>query len=183
MTPLSETLYEATQYLRGGAVDFGNNSRLSPNSGDAFPSVAASRQAGNSNLYDSPMDLNCQKTYIVFLTDGLPTSDNEADAEIQTLTGATCSGTGDGRCLEELSGYLFSSDLRADVAGQQNVTSYWIGFGDISSGATLLERHGDRGWRAVLWCRRHAAVDRRADGDHRRRSATIPRRSRRRPWP
>jgi type IV pilus assembly protein PilY1 len=139
MTPLSETLYEATQYLRGGAVVFGNSSRFSPNSGDAFPSVAASRQAGNSNLYDSPMDLNCQKTYIVFLTDGLPTSDNEADADIQALTGATCSGTGNGRCLEELSGYLFSSDLRADVAGQQNVTSYWIGFGDISSGATLLE--------------------------------------------
>jgi len=71
MTPLSETLYEATQYLRGSSVVFGNNSRISPNSGDAFPSVAASRQAGNSNLYDSPMDLNCQKTYIVFLTAGL----------------------------------------------------------------------------------------------------------------
>jgi type IV pilus assembly protein PilY1 len=145
MTPLSETLYEATQYLRGASVLFGDDSRLSPNSGDAFPSVAASRQAGNSNLYDSPMDLNCQKTYIVFLTDGLPTSDNEADDEIASLIGGSCSGSGDGRCLEELSGYLFSTDHRTDVAGEQNVTSYWIGFGDISSGATLLERTATAG--------------------------------------
>jgi type IV pilus assembly protein PilY1 len=142
MTPLSETLYEATQYLRGGSVFFGDDSRISPNAGDEYPSVASSRAATNDKLYDSPMDLNCQKTYIVFLTDGLPTADQGADSEIESLIGAKCNDTGNGRCLDDLSRYLFTTDLRddAEVAGIQNITSYWIGFGDISTGAALLER-------------------------------------------
>ena len=150
-TPLSETLYEAAKYFMGTAVDYGVNSRISPANGDDFPSVAASRQAGNSAAYESPMDYSCQKNFIVYLTDGLPTSDNSADGKIIALPGfsgtvaADCDGTGDGRCLDDLAEYLFESDLQSSVTGTQNVTSYWIGFGPEVTGSALLQTAANRG--------------------------------------
>lgn len=150
-TPLSETLYEATKYFMGTAVDYGVNSRISPSNGGQFPSVAASRQAGNNAAYESPMDYSCQKNFIVYLTDGEPTSDNSADSKIIKLpgfsstVGTNCNGTGDGRCLDDLAEYLFESDLQSSVMGTQNVTSYWIGFGPEVTGSALLQTTANRG--------------------------------------
>jgi type IV pilus assembly protein PilY1 len=154
-TPLSETLFEAYRYFSGGSVGYGINSRLctdnialpgttgSCQSGDiiSFPSVSGSRIG---DRYISPASESCQANYIVYLTDGLPTSDNDADDEIaglpnfSTLGGAGCSGSGAGRCLGALSEYMYRADLRADVEGQQNVTSYYIGFGSDVAGATAV---------------------------------------------
>ncbi len=91
-TPLSETLYEATQYFRGDKVYFGGGAnattypsafsksdKFTSNPNGDTPSITASRNASDKKLYDSPADQDCQKNYIVFLTDGLPTSDNEAN--------------------------------------------------------------------------------------------------------
>ena len=39
-TPLSETFFEAHQYLSGGSVAFGEESRLYPGTGGEFKSVA-----------------------------------------------------------------------------------------------------------------------------------------------
>jgi type IV pilus assembly protein PilY1 len=144
-TPLSETLFEAYRYFTGGPVVFGNNS--SP-----FLSVAESRnpaQADGAN-YESPADLSCQKNYIVYLTDGLPTADSESNADIQALDdfatlGGTCDTAGPepgwpgaGLCLVPLAGYMYNADLRGDVGSKQNVASYWIGFGsDVAGGAAL----------------------------------------------
>ncbi|MBM0105159.1 hypothetical protein JM946_10375 [Steroidobacter sp. S1-65] len=157
-TPLSETLYEAHQYFSGGRVDFGNTSRVctasTPSadgtttncSGDIneFDSVASSRSDDN---YRSPANQSCQKNYVVYLTDGQPTSDNKADRRIEgangsgglpdfrtTVTGGACSGSGPGRCLGALSEYMYNRDLRSDVDGTQNVTSFYIGFGDAFGG-------------------------------------------------
>src|SRR5256886_3008308 len=66
LTPLSETLYEAYQYFSGGNVFFGNTSM-------PFKSVDTSRVAAGSNQYKTPITLQCQKNFIVYLTDGLPT--------------------------------------------------------------------------------------------------------------
>lgn len=150
-TPLSETLYEATKYFMGTAVDYGVNSRISPSSGGQFPSVPASRQTANQALYESPMDLSCQKNYIVYLTDGLPTADNSADGKIislpgfSTTVGSNCDGSGSGRCLDDLAEYLFETDLQPSVPGNQNVPSYWIGFGPEVSGSALLQTTAQRG--------------------------------------
>jgi type IV pilus assembly protein PilY1 len=146
-TPLSETLYEAAQYLRGKSVDYGIDSRIPTG---VFPSVSSSRTGSGNSLYDSPMDENCQKTYIVYLTDGLPTSDTNANAKIRALTGVSpCSGgDSDGDCLVDLSRYLYETDLRTDVAGDQTVKSYWIGFGDVGNdetGAALLTATAEAG--------------------------------------
>jgi type IV pilus assembly protein PilY1 len=79
-TPLSETLYEAYLYYSGGNVLFGNTSQPSP-------SVAAARVGGTttSNQYQTPIQYQCQKNFIVYLTDGLPTADNQADSLITAL--------------------------------------------------------------------------------------------------
>jgi type IV pilus assembly protein PilY1 len=147
-TPLSETMYEAHQYLAGKQVVFGNTSQAN---GILRPSVAATRVGGTlgSNTYDGPMDSSCQNTYIVYLTDGLPTQDNAADSAIETLAGTSCPAQIDnpdpsfptsGRCLETLTGYMHDTDLRTDITGDQKIVSYFIGFGDdIASSAKFLE--------------------------------------------
>ncbi|MGE0030217.1 MAG: pilus assembly protein [Steroidobacteraceae bacterium] len=138
-TPLSETMYEAYLYLSGGRVDYGINSRRSPASGGQQPSILSSRQpAPNTGLYQSPLTTSCQRNFIVLLTDGLPTSDNTADTEIQGLIGRSCTGSGDGRCLEEIAQYMYENDLRPSLSGLQNVTTYTIGFGPEVSGSTAL---------------------------------------------
>lgn len=150
-TPLSETLYEATQYFRGSNVQYGIDSRISPNNGDEFPSVTESRQAANQSLYESPMDASCQKNFIVYLTDGLPTSDVTADDDIEALpdfattVGSSCDGSGDGHCLDDLAEYLYETDLQSTEPGNQNVTSYWIGFGPEVTGSALLQTTANRG--------------------------------------
>jgi type IV pilus assembly protein PilY1 len=132
-TPLTETLYEAYLYFSGRGVLFGNN---------APTSVAASRTGGNT--YKSPIEFQCQKNYIVYLTDGLPTTDTSANAQINSanlpgfnyLSGGTCgaapgsSGNG-GQCMDDLAGYMAkqNTDLLSSVAGNQNVFTYMIGFG------------------------------------------------------
>lgn len=126
-TPLSETLYEAAQYLRGGSVVFGD---VGPT-----PSVAGARQGGdpNSTVYQAPLTDACQKTFIVLLTDGEPTRDQEANAAIASLPDfatlvGSCDGSGEGACLDDLAEYLFRSDASAGLAGTQNVVTYTIGF-------------------------------------------------------
>ena len=144
-TPLSETLFEAYRYFTGGGVGFGNISV-------PFHSVAGSRNPPQNDgaNYESPADFSCQPNYIVYLTDGLPTSDAESNGDIQGLTDfATLGGACDaansgpdrdwpnsGLCLAALARYMFNADMRTDVASKQNVTSYWIGFGsDVAGGA------------------------------------------------
>jgi type IV pilus assembly protein PilY1 len=155
-TPLSETLYEAGQYFAGRKVDFGLNSRLWPGSvngvNGAFPSVPASRQAADQSLYQSPIKYSCQKNYVVYLTDGLPTEDNDADNKITALPNYTsllgtnsCDDSGPGRCLDDMAEYLFKADLNSKLDGKQNVITYTIGFGPEVSGSTFLEKVAKRG--------------------------------------
>lgn len=164
-TPLSETLFEAYRYFSGGAVWFGANSQSTRcNSWTTYsdgsthctsetvfsaPSVAAARNPATSTgaNYNSPADYACQKNYVIFLTDGLPTYDSEADAAIKALpnfssiagsclSSLSLSGSdGTGLCTGALAKYMYKTDLRSDVNAVQNVTTYFIGFGnDFSSG-------------------------------------------------
>jgi type IV pilus assembly protein PilY1 len=158
-TPLSETYYESFLYLSGGAVDYGNRSE---DEDGEFLSVPASREGGAADgaNYDSPMDFSCQKTFIVYLTDGLPTSDDGASDEIEALEdfdtdgfvtaadgggGAVCptdgpSGNANGRCMVNLAKYLANHDMRDDVIGDQTANTYVIGFGsDIATSKAYLE--------------------------------------------
>lgn len=155
-TPLSETMFEAYRYLSGGAVSFGLNSRTQPGTTSdpslgLFPSVADSRQSADQSTYQSPLLDSCQRNFIVLLTDGLPTADQAADTDIQALIGEQCvdqlsgeswsgKNSGDGRCLDEIARHMYENDLRPTTPGNQNVTTYTIGFGpDVAEGTTLLQ--------------------------------------------
>lgn len=99
-TPLSETLYEAYLYLKGGNVLFGAAAQYPSIEGADYRSDCRANSNGDfryrtathnylshpgskvggtdaSTTYDSPMDFSCQQTFIVYLTDGLPTQDTE----------------------------------------------------------------------------------------------------------
>ncbi len=144
-TPLAETLYEGGLYFKGGASRF--------NSGVT---------------YISPIQYYCQRNYIVLITDGDSTRDqgkrgNPSEASIlQTVIGDR---DGDGRepggahevhyivdgedmlgtdYLDDVAKYLYDSDLRTDLTGQQNITTYTIGF-NIQSQHNLLDRAAAHG--------------------------------------
>ncbi len=150
-TPLSETLYEAHQYFSGGNVFYGRDcgtgatpcSQVQP--GQPLPSVPASREPGDPGHYHSPAQQSCQKNFIVYLTDGEPTQDNSADAKIEALLGHACDGTGPGRCLDDLAGYMHEHDLRPGLPSDQSVVTYTIGFGDDVAGTTFLDEVATEG--------------------------------------
>ena len=75
-TPLAETLYEVAQYYMGNRVVFGAN---------GGPGTSSD---GTGNAYDSPIEYECQKNFVVYLTDGEPTWDNSADARVLTMQDA-----------------------------------------------------------------------------------------------
>lgn len=162
-TPLSETLYEAHQYFSGSSVFFGNHSegcfRDSSGTSVCQPilSSPASRAGGAADgaTYLSPSTESCQKNYVIYLTDGEPTIDSQANNKItglpnfSTLVPAGCAASGQGRCLGALSEYMFKKDLSSSVSGEQNVTSYYIGFGsDFGASTTAFDyllAAGERG--------------------------------------
>lgn len=136
-TPLSETYYEAALYLTGGAVDFGADSK---------PGQSTQTTAVSNGKYISPIQYTCQKNYIVYLTDGAPTVDQDAKQKIPALIGnpgGQCKADefppdhdsgyqdGDGICMDDLAAWLSSedTDLNKDVDEKQNALTYMIGFG------------------------------------------------------
>ena len=151
-TPLSETLYEAAQYFTGGKVVYGD-----PNS------VATSRSPLDPTAYQSPIAQDCQKNFIVYLTDGEPTRDDAADADIVsmadaeggsfgTLVGASCDAEvypagfnpSGGECLDDLAEFLYDADL-STLPEQQNISTYTVGFTvDLPILAETAQRGGGR---------------------------------------
>jgi type IV pilus assembly protein PilY1 len=121
-TPLSETFYEAALFYSGGTVDYGDSSTPGTNDSGVF----------NDNDYISPITSQCQRNYSILLTDGAPTHDDQADANIATLTGNSCTGN----CLDEIAYYLKNSDQNTTISGKQTVETYTIGF---TTNQTLLE--------------------------------------------
>jgi type IV pilus assembly protein PilY1 len=142
-TPLSETLYESAMYYLGDRVTFGTGS------------VAESRDPGDSSQYLTPIDYNCQKNFIVLLTDGEPTRDDAADSSILNLAdfpddsvdpdrasrrfgdivGASCDAEtypsgfspSGGECLDDLAEFLAEGDM-SPLDGEQSISTYTIGF-------------------------------------------------------
>lgn len=136
-TPLSETLYEAVQYYTGGDVVYGRSSSPAQSHSSSFTGSLSSGTAD----YISPMADVCQKHNIIYLTDGVPTSDSHANTAIENMIGKSCvanQGTGgdqNGKCLDDLAKYIYETDLDGGLDEDQTITSYFIGFGysDLSA--------------------------------------------------
>lgn len=116
-TPLSETLYEGARYWRGESVEYGEHS-------DPRHSVDESRDDNDSSLYESPITHACQKSHVVYLTDGEPTWDSGADDDIEDWIGENCSGN----CLDELAEFLNTEDQASDVDRDNVVVTHTVGF-------------------------------------------------------
>lgn len=156
-TPLSETLYEAGQYFAGRDVVYGATSAIEGGS-VSLPSVPASRQPDDASRYRSPIEYQCQRNYVVLLTDGEPTRDRDAESRITSLPGFAeaapdgCTGDGEGRCLPAMAEYLNRADLIPDgeMPGDQSAVTYTIGFGPEVAGSALLDEVARRGGGAAF---------------------------------
>jgi type IV pilus assembly protein PilY1 len=141
-TPLSETMWEAYRYLSGSTVTYGNPSPAQVPAQDlCAQDTTACTQTGT---YVSPFSLACQKAYVIIVTDGDPTNDDDADAAIGALPGI---GTINGNPLDELAGWMNTHDVYADFAGNQTVVTYTVGFdtGISASGLQLLQDTAAKG--------------------------------------
>ncbi|GFO66839.1 type IV pili system adhesin PilY [Geomonas limicola] len=144
-TPLASTLYEAGRYFAGAAPAFGST-------------VGVSTDAGGNSTYVSPMEANCQKNYVVFVTDGM------ANADDQSVLGTICTDAaghptadcdGDGKepvsTYSYYTGYTYTYNHSLDDvakylnAGTQKITTFTIGYGLAASdpAVALLQRAAD----------------------------------------
>lgn len=145
-TPLAETMWEAYTYLAGKNVDFGDDDTSSLPARD----TTAENGAGQ---YISPFKYECQQAYIIYMTDGDPTNDNDADTKIGALSGIgvkssnsnSTTGYTDNSYLDELAKWMYSHDVitGATLSGGKGrrVSTYTIGFGSgiSASGLQLLK--------------------------------------------
>ena len=142
-TPLAETLYEAARFWGGLSVGYDGTAP-----GANHPDVLQS-----NGDYISPIsDSQCQKNYVILLTDGGPNGDNQADDDVseQFLNGEACDvpddGNNDGRCLDDIARYLNtvdqSPDKKGGIPGTQTVQTYTIGF---TTDNTLLQQTATAG--------------------------------------
>lgn len=151
-TPLAESLYEAGQYFKGSTSAFGNTVGLS------------STPLDSTLRYTSPITASCQPNYIIFVTDGMSTSDNSAVLKSFCPTNRPgCNGDFDGdgvepndmsHSMDDVAKYLYDTDILTDVndigkehtTGKQNVSTYTIGFdlgGSNAAAVELLKRTAD----------------------------------------
>jgi type IV pilus assembly protein PilY1 len=125
-TPLAETMYEAALYWRGMNSHY---KHLAKTDLEALDSKDPMK-------YRQPTEYACAKNFNVYLSDGEPTQDLDADNYVGTLPDwsatlghAGCTdGTGQGACLDDIAEYLSKKDINGDVPGDQTVATYTIGF-------------------------------------------------------
>ena len=141
-TPLCETLYEASLYFGGKAVDFGDNDSNYKSSykGNTPPRDTSIEESGS---YKTPFTCN-DDISVIIITDGKPTRDLAADTKIKALSGIGSPFDVDGtnNYLAALAGWMHNNDINDDVGGEQNATTYTIGFGKDAindAGALLRE--------------------------------------------
>ncbi|NOQ69191.1 MAG: hypothetical protein GQ573_03670 [Gammaproteobacteria bacterium] len=87
LTPLSEAYYEALLYFGGKAVDYGS---------DANPPLVGSATDANNDYYTTPIEMSCQKNYIIVASNGKASEDDLSAARQASLNGFTtgeCSDT------------------------------------------------------------------------------------------
>ena len=146
-TPLAESLLEASRYFEGGASYFANTIGLT------------------SGVYTSPIVYGCQKNYVILVTDGESTADDNTTALNSICTKSDCDGDGAepivttethnhnttttydySHSLDDVAKYMYNKDYSSTFDSKQNIQTYVIGYGSLGSNAaavTLLNRTTD----------------------------------------
>lgn len=158
-TPLSETMWEAYRYLAGLGATYGNPSPVQTphqdscaqnvtdsrcNNGGYYDAIADSNSAYNDGTYITPYTYGCQNSYIIYVTDGDPYGDGDADSAIEAKIGSSCDGT---NCLDDLANYMYNNDINTSLPSNQVVRTYTIalGTGISTAGQALLSDTGNEG--------------------------------------
>jgi type IV pilus assembly protein PilY1 len=141
-TPLCETLYEASRYFAGEEVLFGDDDPSFKPDRDTTVEV--------SGKYKTPFNGCGSKAFVIFMTDGVPSLDHEADNLIKGLSvvenGTTINfngspfslKSGDTSYLPALAGWMNQHDISDKVEGKQIIETYTIGFSDGATDAAPL---------------------------------------------
>ena len=137
-TPLCESLFEAYRYFADGQVLGGFNG------GSLAPPADASIM--NNNRYQSPMR-SCQKqSYVIIITDGEPTYDNDYDGLIQSELALSSGDRFDNSYLPGVAEWMQTHDVNPNLLGQQSIVTYTIGFSQgANDAAELLAETANRG--------------------------------------
>jgi len=157
-TPLAETLWEARRYFGGLSVNYGDNDLGATPLRDvtAESPEPASGNVTSSGSYISPFRYGCQKAFIIYITDGGPTQDDNANSAIKTQIGSTsCSNTigtapnetSESNCLNNLAKWMHENDVYTGISENQTVTTYTVGFGSglTQSAINLLNDTATKG--------------------------------------
>ncbi|MCU8015580.1 rRNA (guanine-N1)-methyltransferase [Shewanella sp. SM72] len=157
-TPLCETMYEAYRYFAGKGVKYGHSDTdYGSYVGNKPPYDSLVEKSGN---YASPFKVCTDIAYVIYVTDGSPTVDKNANNDVISLT-ATGSKEGDyslfsknldtASYLPALASYMFNNDLinkldSSNTEQMQNVRTYTIGFSKgAEDAAPLLAETAKRG--------------------------------------
>lgn len=150
-TPLSETMAEAGLYFARKQSWFNGTS-----TGSSYPlgkySYSCTQDNDGCQNYNtsSPIEFRCQKNYIILVTDGEPTHDDDKLTSLnyiinQRLTESATDGNSS--YLDDVAAFLNANDLLPDMGSagdfpDQTVTTYTIGF---QTDQDLLESTASRG--------------------------------------
>ncbi len=138
-TPLCETLYEAYRYFAGAEVWFGDD--------DPYQKPYRDTDAIDGSNYKSPFK-DCQnRAYVVYVTDGEPTRDTNANNLVLRLTGGVDAYTdAPASYLSSLASWMNTHDVNPNRTGTQSVSTYTIGFSQgAASAAGLLRYTAEKG--------------------------------------
>ncbi|MEE8389020.1 MAG: hypothetical protein V3R65_10630, partial [Acidiferrobacterales bacterium] len=163
-TPLAEVLWEAYRYLGGhlvtqnyGGQGWDGGSEWSQPRADgcaedptANTNAKKCRGTAFDGRYASPLALSCQSAYVIYITDGDPTGDDDTLINSTNLTAQPPSGADQGQVLASISGnrldemaeWMHNNDINhgstADghLDGKQNADLYFVGFGSGIGGTT-----------------------------------------------
>jgi type IV pilus assembly protein PilY1 len=150
-TPLSETMAEAGLYFAGKQSWFNGTS-----TGSSYPlgkySYSCTQDNDGCQNYNasSPIEFRCQKNYIILVTDGEPTHDDDKLDILNYIINQhlTESGTdGNNSYLDDVAEFLNANDLLPELGSagdfpDQTVTTYTVGF---QTDQDLLESTASRG--------------------------------------
>jgi len=150
-TNLAETLTSAGQYF-ATVIEGGSRTGKGPSgfgyyarnyaydiSGTTYPATTTDDK-GNMIDTTSPIQYYCQKSFVIFITDGLANYDNDWDFVTDVIGdydgdgdsgdckygAAGCSGQG--TYFDDVAKYLYEHDMRSDLDEDQNIATYVIGF-------------------------------------------------------
>jgi len=176
-TPLAESLFQVYSYFYGRAV----SERPAPAVSGTFPAYqyTTSRTtgeggpqsgAGPPTVPGSPVQWDCQKNFVILITDGDPTMDDfdanpvstsqgfgsfttligdfNPDGENETVIPPTCncaSSTAEGALyLDDIAKFMHERDFRPDMANPngvaQTIDVYTVGFSTIPFANALLQK-------------------------------------------